>query len=452
MRLDEESDRGAEDGSERRMSRLDFAKLVGGGIGAMSFAGALAPVASAQRGLGWTHDSARAIAGKSLSFTVQSSDLPGFQAVAKQTYGRTAGAVPVKISQVPDNGWQIVVPRELAAGTAGDIVEVQPGGGTPLAIETLVPSHYLMDLSDQPWVKKIPKSVLSVCSVNGKVYFAPIRGGVMVVFYNKAMFNQVGVTVPTTWPEFLAVCEKLKAAGKIPIWLDATNASNGGVNSLFITYPLAAATDAGTAQWPTLHKKGKVSFSKSGWVQALNNYVLLYKSGYFSPNPTGGAPLSQLANNEAAMYCFVGEGLSTAQTGFGKANTGAFVLPNANTAAKVVASAGSGAGLAVNAKTKNPDLAKAFMAAATTPLGVKLDCAIGGGIPLMPSKPGAVAQCFVPNVLPIVQAGRTSTYYDQLWPNTAVQKALVSGSQDLLTGQQTVAQVLSAMDDAYNTK
>ncbi len=36
-------------------------------------------------------------------------------------------------------------------------------------------------------------------------------------------------------------------------------------------------------------KKGKATFAKSGWVQALRNYLLLYNKGYYSPNPLGGA-------------------------------------------------------------------------------------------------------------------------------------------------------------------
>lgn len=40
------------------------------------------------------------------------------------------------------------------------------------------------------------------------------------IFYNKAVFDEIGVTEPATWAEFLDVCEKIKAAGKTPIALD----------------------------------------------------------------------------------------------------------------------------------------------------------------------------------------------------------------------------------------
>jgi raffinose/stachyose/melibiose transport system substrate-binding protein len=234
--------------------------------------------------------------------------------------------------------------------------------------------------------------------------------------------------------------------------MDASNAYIGGAMTLFLTYPLSASTDAGAPDWPAKHKAGKVSFSKSGWVTALQRFMQLYQSGYFSPNATGGAPLSQLANGEAAMYTFVSQGIPTVKTAFGVGNVGAFVLPNANTASKVIASSGSGYGLSINAKTKNPAGAKGFVNTVTSPLGQKVYNALLGGVPLLPSRPGAVPQAFAPLVMPVLRAGRVASYYDQLWPNAAVQTALIVGCQALMTGQQNISDVLGAMDAAYNQK
>lgn len=40
------------------------------------------------------------------------------------------------------------------------------------------------------------------------------------VFYNKAIFDEVGVSEPTTWAEFLDVCKAIKDAGYTPLALD----------------------------------------------------------------------------------------------------------------------------------------------------------------------------------------------------------------------------------------
>ena len=427
---------------ERQMSRQDFAKLMGVGVAGLTVAGALAPFAGAAGG--------KAAAGKTVRIAMQTFEEPGFNAALK-LYAKTPGAAKAQLAAISANNYRTIIPRLLAAGTAPDVLELAPGSGNPISIDTLAKANFLMDLSKEPWVKKIPKSLLPVCSVNGKVYLAPVTGGVMVVFYNKSMFAAAGVTPPTTWTEFLAVCAKLKAAGKIPIWMDASNAYIGGAMPLFLTYPLSASTDAGAADWPAKHKAGKVSFSKSGWVTALQRFMQLYESEYFSPNSTGGAPLSQLANKEAAMYCFVSQGIPTVKTAWGAADVGAFILPNAATASKVIASSGSGYGLAINKKTGNAAGSKGFLNTVTSPLGQKVYNALLGGVPLLPSRPGAVPQAFAPLVMPVLRAGRVASYYDQLWPNAAVQTALITGTQALMTGQQSIADVLGAMDTAYNS-
>lgn len=48
--------------------------------------------------------------------------------------------------------------------------------------------------------------------------FFPYTSGVV---YNKGIFDEVGVSEPTTWDEFLDVCAKIKEAGYTPLTLDS---------------------------------------------------------------------------------------------------------------------------------------------------------------------------------------------------------------------------------------
>lgn len=53
----------------------------------------------------------------------------------------------------------------------------------------------------------------------GTHYAVPMDSTSLVgVFYNKAVFEAAGITVPTTWDEFLDCCEKLKANGVTPLY------------------------------------------------------------------------------------------------------------------------------------------------------------------------------------------------------------------------------------------
>jgi raffinose/stachyose/melibiose transport system substrate-binding protein len=424
------------------LTRRDFHKMLAVGAGAVA-AGTLVPrgLLSSLGRLG----AAKATQGKPIKIGFLSSEVAAYSAV-RALYLKTPDAVGVTLAPIASSGFSTLLPRALGAGTATDVFEVSPGNGNTVAIDNLAPSGYLTDLSDQAWVKLIPKSVMPVCQVNGKVVMCPVTGGVMVMFYNKKIFNSLGISVPTTWPEFLSVCAKLKAAGKIPIWLDA---SNGGVGTLFLTYQLAASTDVGAPGWAALRAAKKTTFTKSGWSEALEKFVTLYKDGYFSPDAAGGAPQSQLASGKAAMFGLVSQAYSMAETNFGSGNIGTFLLPNTNTASGLVACSGSGYGLAVNAKSADPVAAKAFIHSVASPAGQKAFNLALGGVPLLPAEPGAVPSAFA-DVVPKLRAGRTATYYDQQWPNAEVQQALIKGSVELMTGQATIPDVLQSMDQAYD--
>lgn len=55
---------------------------------------------------------------------------------------------------------------------------------------------------------------------DGKLACLPYQPYGSGIFYNKAIFEEVGVTEPTTWAEFLDVCAKIKEAGYTPLTLD----------------------------------------------------------------------------------------------------------------------------------------------------------------------------------------------------------------------------------------
>ena len=54
-------------------------------------------------------------------------------------------------------------------------------------------------------------------SYQGKLYAVPMEQDLMGVYYNKAMFEELGLQVPKTYAEFKDLVEKIKAAGRIPI-------------------------------------------------------------------------------------------------------------------------------------------------------------------------------------------------------------------------------------------
>lgn len=77
---------------------------------------------------------------------------------------------------------------------------------------------------------------LKIWEKEGHLYFYPYKVNTGGFFYNKVMFQNLGLEVPQTWDEFLNVCEVLKANGIAPL------AQDGNINfyNAFYFYWLSA--------------------------------------------------------------------------------------------------------------------------------------------------------------------------------------------------------------------
>ncbi|MGD9093511.1 MAG: extracellular solute-binding protein, partial [Anaerolineales bacterium] len=83
--------------------------------------------------------------------------------------------------------------------------------------QTLIEAGLLLDLSDQPFLDNYyPAAIEDAGTYNDKVY--QINLGTVSysgIYYNKDMFAEYGVDVPTTWDELVTACETF-AADDIP--------------------------------------------------------------------------------------------------------------------------------------------------------------------------------------------------------------------------------------------
>ncbi|REJ14455.1 MAG: ABC transporter substrate-binding protein [Caldibacillus debilis] len=79
----------------------------------------------------------------------------------------------------------------------------------------------LNDLYEQEgWMDKFPKDLIDMVSVDGNIYSVPVNiHRSNVLWYNKKIFEENNLQVPTTFDEFFDVAEKLKAKGITPLAL-----------------------------------------------------------------------------------------------------------------------------------------------------------------------------------------------------------------------------------------
>lgn len=96
------------------------------------------------------------------------------------------------------------------------------GGGS---IRSYVRAGLLEDLTphldaDPAFKNAFLTSVLDAGKIDDRYYGIPMRTmQPKLMFYNTAVLDDVGVSIPTTWQEFLAVCDAIAGAGITPVAL-----------------------------------------------------------------------------------------------------------------------------------------------------------------------------------------------------------------------------------------
>lgn len=108
-----------------------------------------------------------------------------------------------------------LVKTRLATGTMTDVFSYNTGS----LFQALNPQNFIVDLSDEPWQASVQPSFQSVVTApDGTIRGAPFgvaQGG--GIFYNRAIYDQLGLSIPKTWGEFIANNDAIKAAGITPV-------------------------------------------------------------------------------------------------------------------------------------------------------------------------------------------------------------------------------------------
>ncbi|TMR90011.1 extracellular solute-binding protein [Nonomuraea basaltis] len=364
-------------------------------------------------------------------------------------YQKARPAVRLTASYAPTDQVQTSVRTQLGAGNAPDLHVVYPGNGSAMSMSQIAKAGLLADLSAQAWTKTIPAGFKPAFQLDGKTYIYSAGSSVIGAVYNKKVFEKAGIEAPpATWSEFLALCEKLKKAGVVPI---ALGAQTPWITQL-ITYALVPSTVY--AKDPAFDDKqlaGQTSFAQSGWRDAMEMYLELQKRGYFNDNPNGTTfeqQTSMVATGKAAMAVQV----SAVLPDFRKAasspdDLSMFPVPGADDANSVWIPAGVVVGLGASAKGKNVEEAKAFIDFLGKQENINAWAKAIAAIPLTQDA-GSTIDPAVQSFLPFTK-DRAVPFMDQRWPNAEVQPVHFAVVQELLAGDSTIDEALKKMDEAY---
>ncbi|HEX5012688.1 MAG TPA: extracellular solute-binding protein [Candidatus Limnocylindrales bacterium] len=368
-----------------------------------------------------------------------------FQAIA-DAYTSAHPNVTIKITVLENEAFK----TKLSTTTAADYPDLfQSWGGGIMAdqAEAGLLKDITADIAD--WKDTINAGAMSIYAYNGKQYGVPWDMGMIGFWYNKALFEQAGVSAPpTTWDEYLAAVQKLKDAGIQPLAI----AGKDKWPSMHLWTYLLLRTGGGdtlsemiqSGDWNTdACKKAGEEVLK---LNALNPYQDGYKSADYN------AEAAAVGNGKAAMELMgqwapsVQMDQSADKKGLGD-KLGWFAFPTVSGGAGAATDGvggGNGIAVGVNAPPEAIDFLKFFNSVEN---GNKLNTDNIG----LSTVVGTESTVKDPNLQAVLE-GRGNATFMQLYLDQATSGALSQAFNDatiaLFLGQSTPEEVCQTLTDA----
>lgn len=218
------------------------------------------------------------------------------------------------IAQFHDEQSAVRVRHDATSNLAGSFVREQPPDlgclNYNFEISRYVERGALSDLGDMPEAGRVLDELHPLVDVTatypGRTSVIPYSLMAAAVLYNREIFAEQGVQPPTTWSEFLALCDTLTAAGVTPIY--STFRDPWTIAQGHFDYSVGGLLDT-TEFFTELKEQGAdvgpgspVSFQKQFREPVARMERLV---GYSNPDAASrgyGDGNVAFANGEAAMY------------------------------------------------------------------------------------------------------------------------------------------------------
>lgn len=176
-----------------------------------------AMAASLLVGCGGSSDSGSSDGATLELFSTKAENVDVMQALADK-FNETHEGYTIEVVAPADAG--TVLKTRMAKNDMPDIIAM--GGNNEYT--DVQSAGMLLDLSDEDFVSKLQESYLQmVYDVNGDkeeaVYGVPYATNASGVLYNVEKFEALGLEIPKTWDELIAVCDAAVAAGETPFLL-----------------------------------------------------------------------------------------------------------------------------------------------------------------------------------------------------------------------------------------
>lgn len=388
-----------------------------------------------------------------LRFVTQATQAGAFGAVIK-SFEKAYPKVTVKVQTVPPSAtYSQALLADIQSGNAPDVFSTEGGEAlqNSASVIPLGKAGKILDLSNQSWAstvaKDLPKSADSMYYVGKKLYAYPLYGALDSLIYNETKMQQLGLSMPTTWSQLIAMCSTVKAKGLTSLFAEP------GQNPILPAMLAENTVFASHPNWNASRLAGKVTFANTpGWTQAFAKEAQLNSAGCFQP----GA--SAATDQTASQLVAEGQALITVAPSY----VISFIAPNAKgttfvagplpaaTASSTHAVVSYSAALAVSASSKNKVAAEKFVAFVARPKEEAQLATASGALSYAQLANGKVPSDLAP-FGPLLKRHKILPENTDTWPSAlTTTDGLYPISQGLLTGQYTPQSAVTLMDQEWD--
>lgn len=191
-----------------------------------------------------------------------------------------------------------LVKTRLSTGEMNDLFYYNSGS----LFQALSPDNTLLDLSDEPWVDSLLEDFTTVVSTDEGVYGAPVGASFAgAIIYNKDIYADLGLEVPTTWDEFTANNDAILAEGIAPI---AQTYGDTWTSQLFVLGDFFNV-NAADPDWAEQYTAGEAKYVDEPALAGFERQQEAFEAGFFNEDyasATYDDGVRMLAEGTAAHY------------------------------------------------------------------------------------------------------------------------------------------------------
>ncbi|CAK4851644.1 unnamed protein product [Aphanomyces euteiches] len=273
--------------------------------------------------------------------------------------------ITIEMQNIPTSQYEAALKTKLAAKDLPDLMmTTEIKKGNIMANIQIDPNQFVDQSELKSIAEYLPATIQDRKATNdGKLYYVPVSTNTLGVIYNKKVFSDNGISIPTNLAEFTAASDKLKAANLIPI---AAGFKDSWTTQIipFIAYGQYINAKDMNTRVKLADGTLKYADIKDDMKKVLSVQQDWRDKGYFPKDYLGtdiNVASAMVGTGKAGMLISGSWQYKAVQDADPNAQIGYFSLPLNAAGEKPVVPSSSESGIIIDANSKNLDAAKQAM-------------------------------------------------------------------------------------------